>query len=115
MNAIVRVTKADLRHSTHVPDRSILQPGEEAEGAKRYCKYASRPRNWGLTTFDWYALSGSGSGDHKPETSVVEQRSYQPSCRHAIYKASVPEDAVQRSGKRSTVMVILTGAIGSRS
>ena len=74
-------------------------------------KLRTPPKILGLDDVRLYALSGIGVTNGKPETSVVEQRSYQPSCRHAI---CAPEDAVQRSGQRSTVMVvILIGVIGS--
>jgi len=100
------------RSKTYVPDRSFLQAGGRRKAQNGIGKYARRPRDWVLD--DLRLVCVIWFWGCKPETSVVEQRSYEPSCRHAICKASAPEDAVQRSGQRSTVMVgILIGTIGS--
>ena len=97
------------RSKTHVPDRSIAQPGRRR---KALDKNARRPRDWDVTTmmfsWVWYGCALSGSGEsHRPETSVSSSDLMSTSCRHLICRASVPEEAVHRSGQRLMAMLVI--------
>ena len=95
------------RSKTHAPDRSVLAAGEAAEGVgqeRTPPKRLGRDDDGGVGY--GYALSGSGES-HRPETSVSSSDLMSTSCRHLICRASVPEEAVQRSGQRLMAMLVI--------